>query len=166
MTLDHRIPAATGTKRIALLGAGFLALGLAVVGAILPVMPTTPFILLAAYCFARSSTRWHAWLTTNRLFGRYVAQAVQGRPCRGESRLALVASCWGTAVVSAVFLAPNLAVRLAGLSMAAGMTAFVLLRGRRQPKPAVTAGRSSSIIARTLRLRTLPILWNMEPHLS
>ena len=76
--MDQRIPVATGTKRIALLGAGFLALGLAVVGAILPVMPTTPFVLLAAYCFARSSTRWHGWLTTNRLFGRSVAQAVQG----------------------------------------------------------------------------------------
>ncbi len=144
MTLDPRMPAAAGAKRIALLGAGFLALGLGAVGAVLPVMPTTPFILLAAYCFARSSTRWHAWLTTNRLFGRYVAQAVQGHALSWRVKLALVASCWGTAVVSAVFLAPNLAVRLVGLSMAAGMTVYMLLQGRRQPKPAVTAGRSSS----------------------
>ncbi len=145
MTVDQRTPVATGTKRIALLGAGFLALGLAVVGAILPVMPTTPFILLAAYCFARSSTRWHSWLTTNRLFGRYVAQAVQGRSLSWQIKAVLVASCWSTAVVSAVFLAPNLAVRLTSLSMAAVMTAFVLLRGRRQPKPEVAAGRSSSL---------------------
>ena len=145
MTVDQRIPVATGTKRIALLGAGFLAFGLGVVGAILPVMPTTPFILLAAYCFARSSTRWHGWLTTNRLFGRYVAQAVQGRPLSWQIKAVLVASCWSTAVVSAVFLAPNLAVRLTSLSIAAGMTAFVLLRGRRQPKPEVAAGRSSSL---------------------
>jgi uncharacterized membrane protein YbaN (DUF454 family) len=117
---------------------------LAVIGAILPMMPATPFILLAAYCFARSSIRWHAWLTTNRLFGRYVAQAEQGRALSWRIKLALVGSCWGTAVVSAVFLAPNLAVRLAGLSMAAGMTAYMLLQGRRHPKPAVAAGRSST----------------------
>jgi uncharacterized membrane protein YbaN (DUF454 family) len=145
MTVDQRIPVATGTKRIALLGAGFLALGLAVVGAILPVMPTTPFILLAAYCFARSSTRWHNWLTTNRLFGRYVAQAAQGRPLSWQIKAVLVASCWSTAIVSAMFLAPNLPVRLTSLSMAACMTAFVLLRGRRQPKPVAVAGRSSSL---------------------
>ena len=143
--MDQRIPPATGTKRIALLGAGLLALGLAVVGAILPVMPATPFILLAAYCFARSSTRWHGWLTTNRLFGRYVAQAVQGRPLSWRVKAVLVASCWSTAVVSAMFLAPNLAVRLTSLSMAAAMTAFVLLRGRRQPKVPVPARRSSSL---------------------
>ena len=143
--MDNQTPAATGTKRIALLGAGFLALGLVVVGAILPVMPATPFILLAAYCFARSSTRWHAWLTSNRLFGRYVAQAVQGRPLSWQIKAVLVASCWSTAAVSAVFLAPNLPVRLVSISMAAGMTAFVLLRGRRQPKPAVPARRSSSV---------------------
>jgi uncharacterized protein len=145
MTVDQRVPAATGSKRIALLGAGFVALGLAVVGAILPVMPATPFILLAAFCFARSSTRWHSWLTTNRLFGRYVAQTVQGRPLSWQVKAVLVASCWGTAVVSAVFLAPNLAVGLTSLSMAAGMTAFVLLRGRRQPKAEVPARRSSSL---------------------
>ena len=126
------------------MGAGLLALGLAVVGAILPVMPATPFILLAVYCFARSSTRWHMWLTTNRLFGRYVAQAAQGRPMSWQIKAVLVASCWSTAVVSAMFLAPNLAVRLTGLSMAAGMTAFVLLRGRSQPKAGVPARRSSS----------------------
>jgi uncharacterized protein len=142
--LDHCTPTAIGPKRIALLTAGFLALVLAVVGAILPVMPATPFILLAAYCFARSSNRWHAWLTTNRLFGRYVAQAVDGHALSWRIKLALVGSCWATAVASAVFLAPNLPVRLAGLSMAAGMTAYMLLRGRRHPRPAVAAGRSSS----------------------
>ena len=113
-------------------------------GVILPIMPTTPFVLLAAYCFARSSARWHGWMTTNRLFGRYVAQAAEGHPMSWQLKLVLVASCWSTAAVSALFLAPNLPVALVSLSAAAGMTAYLLLRGRRRPKPEVVGRRSSS----------------------
>lgn len=48
---------------------GFLALGLGALGVVLPLLPTTPFVLLAAFAFARSSERWHAWLLRHRIFG-------------------------------------------------------------------------------------------------
>src|SRR5688572_19752060 len=51
-------------------GMGCLALGF--VGAFLPVLPTTPFVLLAAYCFSRSSDRWHDWLRNSKRFGAVV----------------------------------------------------------------------------------------------
>jgi uncharacterized membrane protein YbaN (DUF454 family) len=48
---------------------GFLFLALAGVGVVLPVMPSTPFLLLAAWFFARSSEKWHRWLLANEVFG-------------------------------------------------------------------------------------------------
>jgi uncharacterized membrane protein YbaN (DUF454 family) len=48
---------------------GFVFLGLGAVGVALPLLPTTPFILLSAACFARSSEKWHRWLLANETFG-------------------------------------------------------------------------------------------------
>ena len=122
-----------GAKRWLLLIGGSASLALAVIGAILPVMPTTPFLLASAYCYARSSQRCHAWLTQTRLFGRYFEYVAGGQRLSPSIKAALIASCWLTATLSAVFLAPNLTVRLISLSMAAAMTAYVVLQGRRRP---------------------------------
>ena len=54
--------------------AGAIALGLGIVGIFLPLLPTTPFVLLAAACFARGSERFHQWLLANRTFGPMVQE--------------------------------------------------------------------------------------------
>lgn len=51
------------------LAAGLLAMGLGVIGIVVPLLPTVPFMLLAAFCFARSSERLHAWLLAHPRFG-------------------------------------------------------------------------------------------------
>jgi uncharacterized membrane protein YbaN (DUF454 family) len=61
------------------LAVGFAALILAVVGIVLPVLPTTPFILLAAACFARSSKRFHDMLLANRIAGPIIREWVEHR---------------------------------------------------------------------------------------
>ena len=52
--------------------AGFICVGLGVAGIPLPLLPTTPFLLLAAFCFARGSRRWHDWLMTHRTLSPYI----------------------------------------------------------------------------------------------
>lgn len=58
--------------RILFFTSGCLALVLGIIGIVLPVLPTTPFVLLAAYCFAQSSSRFHEWLVKHPLFGPFI----------------------------------------------------------------------------------------------
>jgi uncharacterized membrane protein YbaN (DUF454 family) len=53
-------------------GFGLLALGAGVIGVVLPVLPTTPFVILAAFCFSKSSPRLRNWLLTHRIFGALI----------------------------------------------------------------------------------------------
>lgn len=71
---DERTTLSSGLCRGLLLAAGWLCIGLAIVGVVLPLVPTTPFLLLAAACFVRSSPRFHRWLLSNRVFGPILEQ--------------------------------------------------------------------------------------------
>ena len=63
-----------------LAGAASLALG--IIGIVLPGLPTTPFVLLAALCWAKASPRFHHWLYHHRYFGPMVQTGTKNAPCR------------------------------------------------------------------------------------
>lgn len=78
-------------QRIGLIIAGWLAFILACLGVVLPLLPTTPFLLLAAWCFARSSPRFHHWLLYRSWFGGYLRHWQQHRALpRGAKTKAIV----------------------------------------------------------------------------
>ncbi len=66
-------------QRTILIIIGWLAVALGTLGVVLPLLPTTPFILLAAWCFARSSPRFHHWLLYRSWFGGYLRHWQQYR---------------------------------------------------------------------------------------
>jgi len=77
--------------RWSLIGGGTVSLGLGIAGTIVPLLPTTPFLLLSAACYARSSQRCYAWLLNHRVFGQIIHtwQAHRRMP-RSAKRVALV----------------------------------------------------------------------------
>lgn len=79
-----------------LVACGTVCVALGVLGVFLPVLPTTPFLLLAAVCYARGSERCHRWLLTNRLFGRYIRDYREGRGVTLRHKVAALALLWLT----------------------------------------------------------------------
>ncbi|MGL5089758.1 MAG: YbaN family protein [Aeromonas sobria] len=73
-------------KRWFLMALGWLAFATGIVGIVLPLLPTTPFMLLAAALFARSSPRFHRWLLTHRWFGPPIVDWQQYRGIRRHAR--------------------------------------------------------------------------------
>lgn len=112
-------------QRIILLIIGWLAMGLATLGVILPLLPTTPFLLLAAWCFARSSPRFHAWLLYRSPFGRYLRHWQQHRALPPKAKGRMVIFTLVTFALS-LWLVKILWVRLLLLGMLCVLMVFML----------------------------------------
>jgi uncharacterized membrane protein YbaN (DUF454 family) len=87
----HDVPLAPPPLRALLFGAGLLSVALAAVGVFLPILPTTPFLLLAAWCFLRSSARMHRWILASPVFGPYVREWRERRTVPREAKLKAIA---------------------------------------------------------------------------
>ncbi len=81
-------------KKAVLVAAGSLCLGLAVLGIFLPLLPTTPFLLLASACYVRSSERLHGWLMGNRMLGGYIRNFRERRGIPLRARVTTVLLLW------------------------------------------------------------------------
>ncbi len=86
-----------------LLAAGAICVVLGVIGIFLPLLPTTPFMLLAAACFARSSRRFHQWLLANRTFGPLIREWEKHRSIPRRTKLTAIGLMSLTLAVSIVF---------------------------------------------------------------
>ncbi|MET0980684.1 MAG: YbaN family protein [Telluria sp.] len=82
--------------------AGVLALLLGVLGLFLPLLPTTPFLLLASACFARGSTRLHRWLLHHRVFGVYLRNVEAGNGIPLKAKIVALAMMWSSLAYSFV----------------------------------------------------------------
>lgn len=105
---------------------GGLSVGLAVVGIFIPLLPATPFLLLAAACFVRSSSRLYKWLITHKWLGPYIRNYREHRAITWKAKTATLVLLWGTIGYTAfgvIFFWP---LRILLLLVAIGVTAHVL----------------------------------------
>ena len=103
-------------KRVLLIILGWICVMLATLGVVLPLLPTTPFLLLAAWCFARSSPRFHHWLLHRSWFGSYLRHWQQHRALPKGAKPKAVALILVTFAVS-IYFVPLLWVRILLLCM-------------------------------------------------
>ena len=87
-------------KNLILLISGFILLGLGVVGIVLPVLPTTPFVLLAAVCFSASNMKIAAWLQKNRVFGPYIENYRTKQGIKMSQKIVSIAFLWTGLIIS------------------------------------------------------------------
>lgn len=118
-------------RRASLVAAGSLFLGIGIVGIVVPILPTTPFLILAAFCYARSSDRCYRWLVTNRVFGRHLDDYLHGRGVSWKVKAGSLVSLWAVISLSALLFTQLWWVRVLLLLVALGVTGHIVaLKGR------------------------------------
>ena len=92
------------SKKIILIFVGSLALILGVIGIFLPILPTTPFLLLTAYCYLRSSDRLYNWLLNNKYLGRYISEYIKNRTVPRKIKYFAITFLWISLLVSILLI--------------------------------------------------------------
>jgi uncharacterized membrane protein YbaN (DUF454 family) len=90
--------------RALLIVAGSISLGLGTIGIFIPVLPTTPFLLISAACYMRSSERLLNWLLNNRWFGKYIKNYQEGRGIPKTTKIIALSFLWITILYSTFFV--------------------------------------------------------------
>ncbi len=108
--------------RWVLIISGVVLVGIGILGMFLPLLPTTIFFILAAWCFARSSEKFHVWMHTNRLFGKYLSNYSSGQGMTLKSKIFSIAFLWTGILVSGLFLTQNLYIRILLMLIVIGVT--------------------------------------------
>ncbi len=115
----------TIAKRRLLIGAGTLSTGLGIIGVFVPILPTTPFLLLAAACYMRSSERFYQWLLNNRIFGAYVRNYIEGRGMPIRIKIFTILLLWLTIGLTITFGVQNIVIRIVLICIAIGVTTHI-----------------------------------------
>jgi uncharacterized membrane protein YbaN (DUF454 family) len=112
--------------KIVLAACGTLCVGLGVLGAFLPLLPTTPFLLLAAFLYAKSSDRLYDWLLNHRILGQYIRDFREEKAIPLRVKIVSVSLLWITIGYSALCVVKPLWVKLLLFAIAVGVSVHIL----------------------------------------
>jgi hypothetical protein len=129
-------------KKIGYSIVGSLALGLGFLGIFIPVLPTTPFLLLAAACFVRSSPRLYDWLINHPVFGPYIYNYVTHKAITRQTRTSTIAILWITLGLSILAIG-HWHVRVLLFAVGIGVTIHLQMLKTMEDLPKTVSDKSS-----------------------
>ena len=138
--------------RIIWLAAGFLSMGVGMIGVVLPVLPTTPFLLLASFCLAKGSDRFHRWFTGTKLYKKHLEDFVTNRSMTLKTKFSLLIPA-SAMLILAMLVMPNIYGRLFIVFLIIFKYVYFFTRIRTIPA-GVTSGKREGETDQDLRKRS------------
>ena len=120
-------------SRYVLIGLGSIFLVLGVLGVFLPVLPTTPFVLLAGACYARSSERLYEWLLNNRLLGPSIREWDENKSIGRRAKITAILMIVGSFSFT-VYVMEELIIRIGLAALGIGLAVFLLMVRTSSPR--------------------------------
>lgn len=106
---------------------GIVSLALGIIGAFLPILPTTPFVLLAGFLFARSSPRLNSWLLNHRIFGKIIHDFQVDKAITLHAKIIAISMLWVSNLISVfMFLTGKVWLQIMLLTIATVVTIHIL----------------------------------------
>jgi uncharacterized membrane protein YbaN (DUF454 family) len=114
---------------------GLISLALGVGGIFLPLLPTTPFLLLSAWLFAKSSERWHRRLLQHKQLGGYIRQFQEDKSIPLRIKISSICMLWATILFSVIVAAKVWWLKILLLAIATGVSVHILSFKTRKHTP-------------------------------
>ena len=112
-------------KKYLLIIVGCISLGLGIIGMFLPVLPTTPFLLLSAGCFLRSSKSLYDWLLNHKHLGGYIRDFIEHKAISKRIKITIITTLWATILLS-VMIVEIIWVKILLILIAIGVSVHIL----------------------------------------
>ena len=113
-------------KKLLLVSLGTLSLIIGVIGIFIPLLPTTPFLLLAAACYIRGSKKFYNWLIKNRWLGEYIKNYQEGRGVPFNVKIITIIVLWLTIIISTIVFLSNSIIKIILFIIAIVVTAHII----------------------------------------
>ncbi|MFC2010895.1 YbaN family protein [Chloroflexota bacterium] len=109
-----------------LITAGIIFTAVGAIGIFIPVLPTTPFLLLAAGCFVRSSQKAYNWLLSNKFFGAYLKNYLEKRGMTLRMKVSTIVLMWIAIILSINMVIDSIAISILFIALAVGVTVHLI----------------------------------------
>ncbi len=105
---------------------GLISLLLGILGIFVPLLPTTPFLLLSATLFMKSSKKLYNWLINQKYLGKYIENYLHHKTISTNTKISALSFLWITITASVLFIVEKLIIKILLLAIAIGVTIHIL----------------------------------------